>query len=79
MQPHDLERLLHDELSRRRDAHQSRQRQTVRVIDATHLEIDGRRFINFASNNYLGLTHHPRVTSAIASALIIAPAAGRRG
>ncbi len=33
-----------------------------------HVEIDGRRFVNFSSNNYLGLTHHPKVLAAFTSA-----------
>ena len=37
------------------------------MIDATHVEIDGHRYVNFASNNYLGLTHHPRVIAAFES------------
>lgn len=35
------------------------------ALDATHVERDGRRLVNFASNNYLGLTHHPRVLEAL--------------
>jgi 8-amino-7-oxononanoate synthase len=44
-----------------------RQRKIVRPIDATHLEIDGRSFTNFCSNNYLGFTHHPKLLEAMRS------------
>ncbi len=55
-------------LNRRRDVHGFRHRREVLALDATHVEIDGRRFVNFASNNYLGLTHHPRILQAFQSA-----------
>ncbi len=45
-----------------------RSRRSVVPIDATHIEIAGRRLVNFASNNYLGLTHHPRVLAAFTNA-----------
>src|SRR5947208_3630492 len=65
----DLDRLLLDDLSARRDSHQLRERRIVTPIDATHVEIDGRRYVNFASNDYLGLTHHPSVIRAAQEAL----------
>jgi 8-amino-7-oxononanoate synthase len=64
----DWKRAVADELDRLEVQHLLRRRRVVRVLDATHLEIDGRQYVNFASNNYLGLTHHPRVVSAMASA-----------
>jgi 8-amino-7-oxononanoate synthase len=41
-----------------------RRRKLVTSIDATHVICDGREYVNFASNNYLGLTHHPQVLAA---------------
>jgi 8-amino-7-oxononanoate synthase len=41
----------------------------VRPIDATHLEFDGRRYVNFSSNNYLALSWHPRLRAAAAAAI----------
>ena len=55
-------------LDARRVGHALRERRPVRVLDATHLEVDGRRLVNFASNDYLGLTHHRRVVAAFAGA-----------
>src|SRR5438105_12210801 len=54
-------------LDARDAANERRARRALRVIDATHVEIDGRPYVNFASNNYLGLTHHPRVIAAFES------------
>ena len=63
-----LDPLLAAALASRRAAHLLRSRQIVRPLGAVHVEIDGRRLINFSSNNYLGLTHHPKVITAIADA-----------
>src|SRR5437763_6666301 len=64
-----LNELLQHELARRSGEHQLRSRIPVTPIDATHVEIDGRRYVNFASNDYLGLTHHPIVIQAAQEAL----------
>src|SRR5438067_5923753 len=54
-------------LGARDRSNERRARRVVHVLDATHVEIDGRRYTNFASNNYLALTHHPRVIAAFES------------
>jgi 8-amino-7-oxononanoate synthase len=54
-----------EELGERQKSHLLRSRIALRHPDATHVEVDGKRLINFASNNYLGLTHHPRVLDVI--------------
>ncbi len=64
-----LDDLLSTTLNAKRLASQFRQRRLVRPIDAVHVEFDGRAGINFGSNNYLGLTHHPRMLQAAAEAM----------
>jgi 8-amino-7-oxononanoate synthase len=54
-------------LQKRRAANEFRQRRRIRPLDAVHVEIDGRRCVNFSSNDYLGLAHHPKVIAAFAS------------
>jgi len=60
---------IESELNRLQDARLFRERHVSRAIDATHIERNGRVLINFASNSYLGLTHHPRVIAAATEAL----------
>jgi 8-amino-7-oxononanoate synthase len=60
----DWQEAIESALSARDATGSRRARRALRVIDATHVELDGRCYVNFASNNYLGLTHHPRVVSA---------------
>jgi 8-amino-7-oxononanoate synthase len=63
--PDSLNSLLDAELLRLDQSQLLRNRRVVRPIDAVHVEIDGRICVNFCSNNYLGLTHHPRVVQAM--------------
>ncbi|MEK6795041.1 MAG: 8-amino-7-oxononanoate synthase [Spirochaetota bacterium] len=46
-----------------------RQFTPVMFDDDTHITVDGRKCINFASNNYLSLAHHPKLIEAAMSAL----------
>jgi len=46
-----------------------RTRRVIEPVDAAHIRFDGRVYVNFASNNYLGLTHHPRVIEAAVACL----------
>jgi 8-amino-7-oxononanoate synthase len=69
MEPAAWERSIRQRLDGLGRQHLLRKRQVVRPIDATHVEVEGRRYVNFASNSYLGLSHHPRVIQAASDAL----------
>jgi 8-amino-7-oxononanoate synthase len=65
----DLDQLIANDLRRRDASHQLRARRTVTPVSSTRVLIDGRAYVNFASNNYLGLTHHPRLIAAAKASL----------
>ncbi len=43
-----------------------RQRRCTETGCATHMQVDGRTTVNFASNDYLGLASHPKLIAALA-------------
>jgi 8-amino-7-oxononanoate synthase len=55
-------------LDRRREALLLRERRILEPIDAVRVRHAGTVLVNFASNDYLGLAHHPRVLAAIRDA-----------
>jgi 8-amino-7-oxononanoate synthase len=67
--PSELEQFISDDLGERSARHQLRIRRAVTALSSTHVLIDGIEYINFASNNYLGLTHHPRLIGAAKACL----------
>ena len=48
-------------LVKRQEESQFRSPRTYTPIDATHVMYEGSTYLMMASNNYLGLTHHPHV------------------
>lgn len=60
----ELDEFIATDLAKRAAEQQLRSRRQVEILSATHVRIDGAEYINFASNNYLGLTHHPRLIRA---------------
>jgi 8-amino-7-oxononanoate synthase len=75
----ELSRLLRDDLDQRQADHVLRHRRVVEPIDSTHVRIDGRSFINFSSNDYLGLTHHPKILEAMVRAARSSAGSGAAG
>jgi 8-amino-7-oxononanoate synthase len=67
--PDPINSLIAAELADLEERHLLRRRRAVRILDAIHLEIDGKRFVNFAANNYLGMTHHPNVLQTAQDAM----------
>ena len=65
---HSAQPLIDALLSQRQASHRLRSLSTAQPLDATHLKINGKRYVNFCSNNYLGLSRHPRVLAAVEAA-----------
>jgi len=56
--------------------HRRRVRRCVESISTTECLVDGHRCISFATNDYLGLTRHPRVLAAFAQTAAVQAGAG---
>jgi 8-amino-7-oxononanoate synthase len=69
--PHSLDPVIHQMLMQKAEAGRLRARRIVQPLDAVHVEIDGRRYTNFCSNDYLGLMHHPRTIAAMQSSVSV--------
>ena len=63
-----LDDLLGEELARRASDHLLRARPVAESVGHCRVRIDGREYVNFASNDYLGLSRHPRVVEAARAA-----------
>ena len=62
--------LLRRALEDRRRGSLYRQRRVIRARGGAIVEHDGRRYVNYSSNDYLGLRTHPDVVTAAAEALL---------
>ena len=60
---------ISEEIANLRAAGLFTQIRTVSSAQGAWLVVDGRRVLNFCSNNYLGLANHPRLTAAAKSAI----------
>lgn len=67
--PERWQELLAGELQSREEDQLLRRRRIVKPIDATRVRVGDRTLINFCSNDYLGLAHHPRVIAAATAAM----------
>jgi glycine C-acetyltransferase len=60
---------LEDELKELREAGRFTNIRTLGSPQGAWLTVDGKKVLNFCSNNYLGLANHPRVTAAAKAAI----------
>ncbi len=65
----DLDAVLLREADARAAKSLSRRLRTLESADGIEIVRDGRAFVNFASNDYLGLSQHPKVKAAAALAI----------
>ncbi len=67
----ELERTAAEALVQRKHAHLHRERRVVEHLSSeVEVLIGGRRYVNFSSNDYLGLRGHPKLREAIARATL---------
>ena len=71
---------IQDELINLKEAGLYNRIRTLSSPQGAWLQVDGKRTLNFCSNNYLGLANHPRLVQAVQEAVIrygVGPAAVR--
>src|SRR4030067_650256 len=56
---------LQKELDERAALGLLRQRRTLQSPQSPHIVVDGKSYLSFCSNDYLGLANHPRLVSAL--------------
>ena len=59
--------------------HQRRMRRCVEAVSTTECILDGQRCVSFSTNDYLGLTRHPKVVAAFAEIAASQAGAGASG
>ena len=60
---------ISDELIKIKDSGLYRNLRAVENAQDTHIEIEGKTYLSFCSNNYLGLANHPSVIEAVKGAV----------
>ncbi len=60
---------IDDELQKLRDSGLYNHIRTLGSAQGAWLNVDGKRVLNFCSNNYLGLANHPRLKQAVVDAM----------
>jgi len=66
---HDPLHFLEDEVAALRERHLYRALRVMSSAQGPIVSVDDRRLISLSSNDYLGLTHHPRVCAAAEAAV----------
>ncbi len=62
-------KYISDELNKIKESGLYRELKVIENTQDTHLEIDGRTYLSFCSNNYLGLANHSSVVKAVKDAV----------
>jgi len=65
-----LECFINEDLSGLRKKNLIRELELIESPAGASLQIEGKRFLNFSSNNYLGLADHPMVKKAASQAAL---------
>lgn len=66
--PHSLDQTLQAALDERAAAHRYRVRRMLESAQGPVTRVDGRDYLQFCSNDYLGLANHPRLIAAMQNA-----------
>ena len=72
-------KYISDELIKIKESGLYRELKVIQNAQDTHIEIEGKTYLSFCSNNYLGLANHPSVVKAVKDAVEEYDAAGHHG